>query len=145
LACRRADGTQLWVLASSGPVAVEGEPDALLATFHDVTERHQVQARHAGQAAGLALLAELPEKNPGPVCRLTPDGTILMANAATRRFLGVDDPRGGNWLDWCPGMTGEIWQRVLASDQRITHEAERERTWILFTHVRSDAGDLVFA
>jgi signal transduction histidine kinase len=42
----------------------------------------------------------------------------------------------------------ELWERVLASDpgsnKRITHEAERDGVCILFSHVRSDSGDMVF-
>jgi PAS domain S-box-containing protein len=142
-----AAGAPLWLAASSAGVAVDGERDALLTVFHDVTERRHAEERLAEQAAALKLLAELPEKNPGPVCRLTRDGEILMANEAARRFLGLGDPCGQNWLDLCPGMTGEIWRRVLEADPgtRVRHEAERDGVWILFTHLRSDSGDLVFA
>lgn len=102
----------------------------------------------AHDAAALAQLAELPEKNPGPVARLAADGTVLMANAAARRFLGQEQIAGQCWVDLCPGMTWELWERVLASDPgsntRITHEAERDDVCVLFSHVRSDSGDLVF-
>lgn len=98
--------------------------------------------------SALEQLAELPEKNPGPVARLAADGTVLMANAAARRFLGQDPIAGNCWVDLCPGMTWELWKQVLASDPgsgtRITHEAERDGVCILFSYVRSDSGDLVF-
>ena len=42
----------------------------------------------AAQPSQLELLAELPEKNPGPVARLDRDARVLMANAAARAFLG---------------------------------------------------------
>jgi PAS domain S-box-containing protein len=84
---RGAAGAPLWLAASSAGVAVDGEPDALLTVFHDVTERRRAEERLAEQAAALKLLAELPEKNPGPVCRLTRDGEILMANEAARTTL----------------------------------------------------------
>jgi PAS domain S-box-containing protein len=67
---RRADGTPVWMLASSRSLPFDGEPEALLTAFQDVSERRDAEGRHASQAAALALLAELPEKNPGPVCRL---------------------------------------------------------------------------
>ena len=96
----------------------------------------------------LAQLAELPEKNPGPVGRLARDATIQMANAAARTFLGREDIVGQCWVDLCPGMTWEIWQGVLDASntsERVVHEAENDRfRCVLFTHVLSDAGDTVF-
>jgi signal transduction histidine kinase len=141
---RRTTGEFVWMVASSRRITFADEPDALLVVFQDVTGRRQADEQNAAHTASLALLAELPEKNPGPVCRLARDGTVLMANAAARAFLG-GDVRGGSWLELCPGMTPQLWQRVLDSDGRTTHEAERNGTCVLFTHVRSDSGDLVFA
>ena len=96
----------------------------------------------------LALLAEFPEKNPGPVGRLDRRGTIRMANAAARRFLGREDVLGRCWVDLCPGMTWEIWERILDSGEGsdpVTHEAEiAGPQCVLFTYVPSDAGDTVF-
>ncbi len=96
----------------------------------------------------LAQLAEFPEKNPGPVGRLDSNATILMANAAARRFLGREDVVGRCWVDLCPGMTWETWQRVLDgghASELVTHEAEVPGPHcVLFTHVLSDAGDTVF-
>jgi signal transduction histidine kinase len=98
--------------------------------------------------AQLALLAELPEKNPGPVGRLGRDATIQMANAAARRFLGQEEIVGLNWVELCPGMTWETWERVLGSGpdgDAVTHEAEvAGPQCVLFTHVISQAGDTVF-
>ena len=147
VAAHRPDGTVMWLAASPSPAG----PGELLTVFHDVTEHRRAEERLAEQAAALALLAELPEKNPGPVCRIATDGTVLMANAAARRFLGlggdIGDPCGQSWLRLCPGMTGALWQRVLDAGPgvRIRHEAEREGVDVLFTHVRSETGDLVFA
>jgi len=128
---RRPDGTPLRLTASARRLTFDGEPDALLTAVTDV--------------ATLALLAELPEKNPGPVCRLSRDGTVLMANAAAREFLdGGKDLRGQSWYTLCPGMTPALWQRVL-DDGRATHEAECDGRYVSFTYVRSDSGDVVFA
>jgi len=100
------------------------------------------------QQSELAQLAELPEKNPGPVGRLSRDATIQMANAAARTFLGREDIVGQCWVDLCPGMTWDIWQDVLDSSgttERVEHEAENDESrYVLFTHVLSDAGDTVF-
>ena len=96
----------------------------------------------------LALLAELPEKNPGPVGRLDRDARILMANAAARTFLEREDIVGQCWIDLCPGMTWEIWERVLATEPdglRVSHEADKEGpVCVLFTHVLSVSRDVVF-
>jgi PAS domain S-box-containing protein len=145
LRCRRADDREIWVLASGRPR--DGGAD-VLAVFVEVTERHRLETERAEQTAALELLAELPEKNPGPVGRLARDGTVLMANAAARAFIGEGDIRGRCWVDLCPGMTWDIWQRVLdvepGAGTRVVHEAERDGTYVLFSHVRSGAGDLVF-
>ncbi len=100
------------------------------------------------QLRQLAQLAELPEKNPGPVGRLDRSAVIQMANAAARRFLGREDIVGQCWVDLCPGMTWEIWQRVLDREpgaDAITHEAEISGPQcVLFTHVTADSGDTIF-
>jgi PAS domain S-box-containing protein len=140
---QRETGAPIWMTASSRRLTIDA--DMIVAVFHDITDQRRADELQAANAAALALLAELPEKNPGPVCRLGPDGTILMANAAARAFLGVGDPAGRSWLDLCPGMNLELWQRVLGSAARTSHEAERNGTWVLFTHVRSVTGDVVFA
>jgi PAS domain S-box-containing protein len=145
LRCRRADGTEIWVDASCRRMDANG---AWLAVFAETTERHRAAGEHAARTAVLTELAELPEKNPGPVGRLARDGTVLMANAAARTFIGSGDIRGRNWVDLCPGMTWDVWQRVLdvepGSSTRVLHEAERDDVCILFSHVRSESGDLVF-
>jgi len=89
-------------------------------------------------------LAELPEKNPGPVGRLAPDGTVLLANAAARRFFGREDLVGDNWLRACPGMDSDLWNRITTEGDAARLEAEIGGTTIAFTHVRSEAGDVVF-
>ena len=139
------DGSERWGLVSAKPSPADG---SLTVVLTEVTERHRRQVEQEEQAEALRLLAELPEKNPGPVGRLTREGKVLMANAAARRFLGMEDIRGRCWMDVCPGMTWEKWDQVLASDPgsdvRVLHEAEREGSCVLFTHLRSESGDLVF-
>lgn len=95
--------------------------------------------------AGLAELAEFPEMNPGPVCRLDQAGTVRVVNVAARRIFGDEHLVGRSWLDLCPGMDGELWRRVIDSDTPLIHEAEIGGVCVAFTHVRSNRGDLVFA
>ena len=102
----------------------------------------------AATPSQLELLAELPEKNPGPVARLDREATVLMANAAARAFLGREDLVGTCWVELCPGMTWEAWDDVLGTgpdDDAVTHEAEvAGPQCVLFTHVVSDSGDTIF-
>ena len=128
---RRPDGTQFRVNASVQRSPFGGERDALVAVWTDV--------------ASLAELAELPEKNPGPVCRLAPDGTVLMANAAARAFLADGaDLRGQSWHAVCPGISPDLWRQVI-DDGRAGHDSECAGRTISFTYVRSQRGDMVFA
>jgi PAS domain S-box-containing protein len=141
LCCRRTDGTEIWMLASCRPM---GGTEARVAVFSDATERHRIEAEHGEQTAALARLAELPEKNPGPVGRLTLDADVLMANAAARRFIGEGNIEGRCWVDLCPGMTWDLWREVLAAARgagdRVLHEAERDGTCVMFTYVPSQSG-----
>src|SRR5262245_45076347 len=89
-------------------------------------------------------LAELAEKDPGPRARTAPDGTVLLANAAARRYFGREDLVGQNWLDVCPGMDGDLWRRIASDGDAAGLEAEIGGTTIAFTHVRSETGDVVF-
>jgi signal transduction histidine kinase len=140
LSCRVAGGREV-MLAATGRVREDG---SVLAVLADDTAHYSSRKRHDEQTEALRLLAEFPEKNPGPVGRVSRDGTVVMANAAARRFLGEEEIRGRSWVDLCPGMSWELWQRILDGGERVTHEADRDGVCILFTHVVSDAGDLVF-
>ena len=140
LSCRTASGEDV-MLAATARVHDDG---SVVAVLVDTSARHATGSLHDEQTEALRLLAEFPEKNPGPVGRLSRDGIIVMANAAARTFLGHEEIRGQCWVDLCPGMSWELWDRILQSGERITHEAERGGVCILFTHVVADAGDLVF-
>ncbi len=96
-------------------------------------------------ATALALEARFPEMNPGPVLRFDRDGTVLLANAAARRLFGKDDLIGKRWPDICPGMTDTLWASVLQTTGPVSHEAEFADSCVLFSHVCSDTGDIVFA
>jgi signal transduction histidine kinase len=93
----------------------------------------------------LEELAAFPEMNPGPVCRLDRSGIILLANTATRRIFGMEELVGQCWLDVCPGMDAPIWQRVLEQNEPLQHETDIGDICVMFTHVRSSDGELIFA
>jgi signal transduction histidine kinase len=90
-------------------------------------------------------MAQFPEMNPAPVLRLDRAGNVLLANAAARRFFKSGELVGGAWLDLCPGMTEEIWKHVLSDTVPPQHEIELDGARLLFTHVRSEDGRLIFA
>jgi signal transduction histidine kinase len=140
LSCRLAFGREV-MMSATGRVQDDG---SVLAVLADDTAHHSSRRLHDEQTQALRLLAEFPEKNPGPVGRVSRDGTVVMANAAARTFLGEQEIRGRSWVDLCPGMTWDLWERILDSGERITHEADRGGVCILFSHVVADAGDLVF-
>src|SRR5947209_5532806 len=96
------------------------------------------------QIPGLEQLAELPEKNPGPVGRLAPDGTVMLANAAARRFFDQGDLVGRSWVELCPGMNAALWERIATEGDSAKLEAQIGDATIAFTHVRSESGDVVF-
>jgi signal transduction histidine kinase len=89
-------------------------------------------------------LAELPEHNPNPVCRLELDGTVSLANLAARRLLSLPDTLGTRWADVCPAMSEEQWQAVLADREPVSHEVEVAHRHVIFTFVRSSTGRFVF-
>jgi signal transduction histidine kinase len=139
LSCRLGDGRRP-LLSAVGRLLPDG---SVLAVLTDETASRTAASQHADQTQALRLLAEFPEKNPGPVGRIARDGTVVMANAAARRFLGEDEIRGRSWIELCPGMTRQLWDRIVHGE-KVSHEAERDGVCILFTHVVADAGDLVF-
>lgn len=90
-------------------------------------------------------MAQFPEMNPGPVCRMDRNGTVLLANSAAHRLFDEGSLIGRNWVDLCPGMTADLWQRALTSPTAVFHEAEFDDRCVMFQHVRPAAGDSVFA
>lgn len=92
----------------------------------------------------LADMAEFPEMNPGPVCRLDTEGRIVLANRATRELIGRDDVRGENWIDLCPGVDAAFFDRVLQSDASLAIEARVGGRDFVFSHVRAPSGGEVF-
>ena len=145
LSCRRRDGTETWMLVSCRET---DRKEARVAVLSDATKRHLIEVELRAQTTALARLAELPEKNPGPVGRLTLEADVLMANAAARRFIGEEDIEGRCWVDLCPGMTWDLWREVLAAARgtadRVFHEAERNGTCVMFTYVPAQSVDVIF-
>lgn len=134
---RRADSTPVWVLASFCRIRYRDEPEAVLAAFHDITDRRRAEA-------ALAELAKFPEMNPGPVLSLDRDGIVLLANAAARRIFGDTELVGRCWLDVCPGIDREAWKSVVETGAPLPREVEIGGVSLAFTHVRTETGQVVF-
>lgn len=88
--------------------------------------------------------AELPEMNPGPVCRLGVDGTIQLANAAARRIFGPDDATGRSWFDVCPAMPPAMWKDALAGTEGLQFETTIHDRDYAFTIAHREASEHVF-
>jgi len=93
----------------------------------------------------LAELAEFPEMNPGPVCRLDAEGRIVRTNQAASKLFGETDLQGSEWRTICPGITPGMWKRILTAKEPLQHEADFGGQCVLFTHVRSRSGETIFA
>ncbi len=92
-----------------------------------------ITARRAAEHQ-LRELARFPEMNPGLVCRLDREGTIVLANAAARRLFADEHVVGKCWRDVCPGMSGECWAQVLAATELTSHEVNVGDRYVMFTH-----------
>lgn len=89
-------------------------------------------------------LSELPQANPGPVCRLALSGVVELANDAARRICGHDDIVGRSWLTLSPTLTPPIWRGIV--EQAATHQYQEEvddRTYV-FTVVHPDGGESAY-
>jgi signal transduction histidine kinase len=93
----------------------------------------------------LAVMAQFPDINPAPVFRFNRAGTVLLANRAARSAFGEDDLTGRSWLEVCPGMDRDLWRRVLDEPIPPQHEVELGEIRLLFTHVRPEPAEFIFA
>ncbi|NLL12832.1 MAG: PAS domain S-box protein [Fibrobacter sp.] len=77
----RQNGTEKFLSLSAAPVlSNKGEILGVVGSWRDITENRQMNET-------VAYLAKLPEEDPNPVLRVTPDGLILYANKASKKVL----------------------------------------------------------
>lgn len=88
-------------------------------------------------------LAELPEMNPGPVCRLALDGTVELANRAARELLG-DSLVGACWFDVSPSLPSGAWERVLAGERGVGYEGDVGERCYVFSLAHVPGSPAVF-
>jgi signal transduction histidine kinase len=111
----------------------------------DVTEFRRAEERIEQYSARMAEMARFPDMNPGPVLRTDHAASILLANLAALDLFGQDSLLGRCWKDVCPGMTEELWARIIDSrDVVIRHEANVRQRAFVFAHRAAEDGHLVF-
>ena len=111
---------------------------------NDITERKRAERIAAEQAAEIAEMARFPEMNPGPVFRVDPAATIVLANAAARALFGRESLIGLCWKDLCPGLDDRAWARILASSDVVVIEVKLQERSFLFAHRVTPDSRLVF-
>lgn len=80
-------------------------------------------------------LAKFPEMNPGPVLRLNRNAEIILANAAARKIFSQQSLIGQSWLNLCPGLNQDEWNKISACSTEMGFEADIDNLCYLFTHV----------
>src|SRR5688572_27612467 len=98
----------------------------------EITAAHDAEDQRMRQL--IADMALFPEMNPGPVCRLDPSATILLANTAAKKLFGDKDLAGMSWIDLCPGMTDATWRLILDSEEVFPFETEVGDIYMVFKH-----------
>lgn len=90
-------------------------------------------------------LAKFPEINPGAVVRLDAAGRILLANKAARALFKDESLTGQNWLTVCPAVTSAVWQEIQRTDEPFKYEVQVGDCIVLFTFVRPEESEFIFA
>jgi thioredoxin reductase len=87
----------------------------------DITQQKKAERLLAEQAQALSEMARFPDMNPGPVLRMDRAGVIKLANRAAKQVF-QRDPTGASWFDLCPGLSQELWQRILSTTEKIRRD-----------------------
>jgi signal transduction histidine kinase len=88
-------------------------------------------------------VARFPDMNPGPVLRMNLEGIVLLNNAAAQKLFG-HDIEGKCWLDIWPALKGEMWNKILSTEEVIAVEVRTNNSDYVFNHRRDSKTDLVF-
>jgi signal transduction histidine kinase len=92
----------------------------------------------------LSELARFPDMNPGPVCRLDRQGTVLLANPAAMSLFGADELTGRRWQDLVPTVDEDRWAEIIGSDEATVVEARVGPSDLVLTHAPGSEGLFVF-
>ncbi len=119
----RPDGQALLIAASTAPLSdMKGNITAAIVVFEDITERKKAEK-------DLFNLAKFPSENPFAVLRINRDGTVMYANAESRRLpkpisVEVGDIVRPLWLKYVT--------EALSSNSRSDFEESAEGRWFEF-------------
>ena len=139
----RGDGSPVWLAVTESPISYRGQ-SAQLCAFHDITERKRYAQQLEESSVAMAEMATFPEMNPGPVCRINPEGVVLLANAAARDILVRHDLVGRSWFEVCPELTPEMWEDCTARGKPVRHESAIDGRWLEFVYRCQAEKKLVF-
>jgi PAS domain S-box-containing protein len=93
---------------------------------------------------GLAERARFPALNPGPVARLSADGTVVRANPAASHLFGHESIAGMSWLELCPGIDAAVWDRARTEGRLVQYEADIGNACLSFVLRHEPIADQVF-
>jgi signal transduction histidine kinase len=88
-------------------------------------------------------IARFPDMNPGPVLRMSTDGTVLLNNAAAQKLFG-HDIKGKAWLDIWPSLKNGLWDKILSTEDVIAYEVRLNNCDFLFNHRHDFQTNLIF-
>ncbi|MCH8207139.1 MAG: PAS domain S-box protein, partial [Chloroflexi bacterium] len=140
---QRKDGTTFPVEGRARKFELRGQ-ELMFVVARDISARKRAEGALAKQSAELAEMATFPDMNPGPVCRLDRDGTIVLANKAARQVFDDERLLGKNWLEICPGMDQKMWQQILQAPGPMTKEVRLGERAFIFTLTSGAEGQYVF-
>jgi signal transduction histidine kinase len=88
-------------------------------------------------------IARFPDMNPGPVIRMDTDGIVLLDNAAAQNLFG-HDIKGKCWLDIWPALKGDVWNKIISSENIFPIEVRLNNCDFVFNHRLDLQTKLVF-
>ncbi len=111
---RHKSGSWLWIEMVATNLLSEPSMKAIVLNYRDITERKRAEQE-------IASLAKFPSENPNPVLRLSLDGIVMYANAASGALLSM-------WECTVGGSAPQFWRdlavQALASRENKTVDIE---------------------
>jgi len=128
----RKDGTRIPVEVSSMVLRDEsGQITGYVSVNRDITERKRAEEE-------ITHLAKFPAENPNPVLRLSRDGIVIYANAASDALLGMWDCAVGSYA---PQSWRDLIAQALACGQNKSIDVEcAEKVYSFFVAPVAEAG-----
>jgi PAS domain S-box-containing protein len=123
--------TTYWDTSVAPVINSEGKTMGILILTRDATEQKRAEEE-------IAYLAKFPAENPNPVLRLSRDGIVTYANAASDVLLGMWDCAVGSYA---PQSWRDLIAQALASGQNKSIDAEcAEKVYSVFVAPVAEAG-----